>query len=664
MVDPEPESLLFSGDSLLQSIAAREARGALGNAHVVRQIYVAMRLINVRTMQLEEFHSGQAPKYGILSHRWEAEEVTFQDMSDPQIFGKKGYGKIQSAAWFARIKDLSYLWVDTCCIDKNSSSELTEAINSMYRWYKEAQICFAYLTDIEIHKHEISTSIWFTRGWTLQELIAPKNVIFYDKNWVSLGTKDQLAVYLAQATGIALDVLVGKSSPSSCSVAQRMSWASKRKTERIEDRAYSLLGLFDVSMPMLYGEGERSFTRLQEEIIKHSDDHSIFAWDRGHNGFFGGHSGLLATSPSQFTMCQNVVRSSTELVSTGGFALTNVGLSIQLLTVPWGMETYLSILNCNIKNYPHDRLGIFLERLHSSHDEQQFARVQYAGDTVKPVRLEHVMKDTQRRIRRVHVRQLIIDPPLRRWPGFRLHDLKLPGYTPEELVQAEFRFRNSLPHRWRYGPEEMQYAQNYLPNGLLDLPPRPVFFAMPSGRGTAAIIYFPPSKKDKNGERICWMKFGFDEDFRPMCIFGRRRSLWGGNSAHLAVTPESFEDAESTPGEHALLFRNDWIVQNAGDVHIEDIAALWQSRDFCILRGHRDRGIDVKIPFLRLHISVRLEPIPEEYAPYNRPDTLVAEMYIWTISVNCWQDPTGNGRMKTAMGAGELLVKSLDDIFL
>ncbi|KAL6246252.1 hypothetical protein RBB50_006487 [Rhinocladiella similis] len=622
-----------------------------------------MRLINVRTMQLEEFHSGQAPQYAILSHRWEVEEVTFQDMTNPQILGKRGYGKIQSAAWLAKNKGLSYLWVDTCCIDKNSSSELTEAINSMYRWYKEAQICFAFLTDVEIHKHEISTSVWFTRGWTLQELIAPRNVAFHDKNWVFLGTKEQLATYLAQATGIALDVLVGKSSPSSCSVAQRMSWAAKRKTERIEDRAYSLLGIFDVSMPMLYGEGERSFTRLQEEIIKHSDDHSIFAWDRGHKGFFGGYSGLLATSPSQFIMCQNVVRSSRELVSTGGFSITNVGLSIQLLTVPWGMETYLSILNCNIKDHHHERLGIFLERLYSSHHEQQYARIQYAGATVQPVLLEQVMKDSQRRIRHVHVRQIIIDPPLRRWHGFRLHELKLPDYSPRELAHAEFRFRSSLRHKLRYEPEEMQYAQAYLPNGLQALPPRPVFFPMPSGRGTAVIIYLEPSKKDKHGDRVCWMKFGFDEDFCPMCIMGRRRSLWGGNSAHLAVTLDSFDDAENTPGEHALLFRNDWIIKNAGDVHIKDMAALWQSRDFCILRGHRDRGLDVKIPFLRMHISVRLEPVPEGYAPHQRPDSLLAGMQVWTINVNSWQDMSGNGRMKTAMGAGELLVRSLDDIF-
>ncbi|KIX02660.1 uncharacterized protein Z518_08602 [Rhinocladiella mackenziei CBS 650.93] len=620
-----------------------------------------MRLINVRTIQLEEFHSARVPKYAILSHRWESEEVTFQDMSAPKIFGKKGYGKIQSACWLARNKGLLYLWVDTCCIDKTSSSELTEAINSMYRWYAEAEVCFAFLTDVEIHKHEISSSVWFTRGWTLQELIAPKHVSFHDRNWVFLGTKDDLAGYLAQVTGIDLDVLVGIRRPSSCSIAQRMSWASKRKTERLEDRAYSLLGIFNVSMPMLYGEGERSFTRLQEEIIKHSDDHSIFAWDRGLKGYFAGHSGLLATSPSQFSMCQNVVRSSKGLVSTGGFSITNVGLSIQLITMPWGMETYLSVLNCTLKGYPEHRLGIFLERLSSSQDEEQFARVQYDGATVQPIPVEMVLKDSQRRTRRVHVRQTIIDAPLRRWHGFRLHDLDLPGYTAEELLQMSLHFRDSLRPMTRYSPEEIHWAKNLSPHGFAGLPRRPVFFGMPRGRGTVAIIYIPPQRQDKNGERICWIKFGFDQEFSPMCIFGRRRSLWGGNAAHLAVDAESFAAAERSPGEHALLFRNDWIVKNSSCVNTKDIAALWRSRDFCILRGHRDRGLDAKIPFLKVRISIKLEGIPADYAPDIRPpDSLVAGMNVWTINVSSWKDPKGNEGVKTALGASEFVLRSLD----
>ncbi|OQV06805.1 hypothetical protein CLAIMM_11328 isoform 2 [Cladophialophora immunda] len=587
-----------------------------------------MRLINVRTIQLEEVHSSKAPPYAILSHRWENEEVTLQEMSSPKTFGKKGFSKIQSACWLARNKGLSYLWVDTCCIDKTSSAELTEAINSMYRWYQDAEICFAYLTDIEIHKHDIKDSVWFTRGWTLQELIAPKHVGFYDRNWVFLGTKDNLAAKLSTITGIDREVLIGQRRHSSCSIAQRMSWASKRSTERTEDRAYSLLGIFDVSMPMLYGEGEKSFARLQEEIIKRSDDQSIFAWDRGLDGYFGGHSGLLASSPSHFGFCQNVVvPASYGLQVTSGFALTNVGISISLMTLPWAMETYLCILNCSLKDRPQYRLGIFLERLSSSQNAEQYARVQVDGATVLPIPLRTILDDSHGRVRVVHVRPNIIDAPLRRWHGFRLHNFTLPAYTLDEIYQARFHFRKPLESISRYSAEEIGAAKQYHPNGLQGLPPRPLYFSMPrvrgsvmSIRGTAAVIYVPPSRKDKNGERICWMKFGFDEDFRPVCIFGRRKSLWGGNAAHLAVDEDSYYDAEEEPGAQALLFRHDWINRYVCE-NDQEIAALWQKRDFCVLTGVKDWGLDRQIPFLRLRISVRLESIPSNFASDGRPDS-------------------------------------------
>ncbi|OAL39343.1 hypothetical protein AYO20_01213 [Fonsecaea nubica] len=629
-----------------------------------------MRLINVRTIQLEEVYNSRTHRYAILSHRWEEEEVTFQDMSSPKTFGKKGFSKIQSACWVARNKGLSYLWVDTCSIDKSSSAELTESINSMYRWYQDAEICFAYLTDVEIHKTEMKDSVWFTRGWTLQELIAPKHVSFYDRNWVFLGTKDNLAGELSRITGIDRDVLLGQRPPSSCSIAQRMSWASKRSTTRVEDRAYSLLGIFDVSMPMLYGEGERSFTRLQEEIIRHSDDQSIFAWDRGLDGYFGGHNGLLATSPSHFVTCQNVViPASYGLPVTTGFALTNVGISISLMTLPWAMETYLCILNCSLKDCPQYRLGIFLERLSSSQNAEQYARVQIDGATVLPILLRTILDDSYGRVRTVHVRPHISDEPLRRWYGFRLHSFTLPEYTIDEIYQARFHFRNTLPSISRYSAEEMRAAKQYHPNGLLGLPPRPLFFAMPrarggllSIRGTAAVIYVPPSRKDKNGERICWMKFGFDEDFRPVCIFGRRKSLWGGNAAHLAVDEDSYYDAEETPGAHALLFRHDWInrYQCSSD---QEIAALWQKRDFCVLKGVKDWGIDKQIPFLRLRVLVRLENIPANFPPDGRPDSPSPGMNVWTINVDSWKYSGDKEGMKTAMGTGEFVLRSLDDIF-
>jgi hypothetical protein len=632
-----------------------------------------MRLINVRTTQLEEFHSGKAPKYAILSHRWEADEVTFQDMSQPKTFGKKGYAKIQSACWQARIKGLNYLWVDTCCIDKTSSSELTEAINSMYRWYQDAEICFAFLADIETRKQDIKDSVWLTRGWTLQELIAPKMVSFHDRNWVFLGTKGDLSQYLSMCTGIPIEVLVGHSRPSSCSVAQRMSWAARRQTERIEDRAYSLLGIFDVSMPMLYGEGEKSFARLQEEILRHSDDQSMFAWDRGLEGHFGGYSGLLATSPSQFVTCQAVVRAPSQgLPNTGRFELTNVGLSISLMTAPWAMETYLCILHCTLKDYPDIRLGVFLERLSSSQGAEQFARVAFNGNTVLRVPLYVVLQDTQSRIRPIHVRLNILDTPLRRWYGFRLHEFDIPEYSTGEQYRTAFHYRDQFRAFTRYSSDEMRAAKQNSPHGLRALPPRPLFFGMPRGRsdgmepirGTTAIFFVPQSKKDKKGERICWFKFGFDKNFCPTVIFGRRKSLWGGNSAHLATDEDSYYDAEEQPGKHALLFRGDWITQLAPCEDDREIAELWRLRDYCVLKGHRDVGIDRKIPFLRLHMSIKLEPIPPHYPVEGKPSSLLPGMSVWTINVRPWGDGGKNGGTKAAQTTGELLLRGIDDIFM
>jgi len=166
----------------------------------------------------------------------------------------------------------------------------TEAINSIVTWYERAAVCYVFLEDVFLpdgllywrmdagFQKRISSSSWFTRGWTLQELLAPKNVIFSDGNWHRIGDKHDFYEPLFATTGIGRVFLMGWDLISSASVAQRMSWASKRVTTRPEDMAYSLLGIFSVNMPLLYGKGHRAFIRLQEEIMKVSDDQSIFAW--------------------------------------------------------------------------------------------------------------------------------------------------------------------------------------------------------------------------------------------------------------------------------------------------------------------------------------------------------------------------------------------------
>jgi hypothetical protein len=214
------------------------------------------------------------PKYAILSHTWggEEEEVSFMDLMNGAGKRKPGYGKIRFCVNRAWRDGLRYTWVDTCCIDKSSSAELQESINSMFRWYRDAAECYVYLADVSAssasgaNAKSISGSRWFTRGWTLQELIAPPSVRFFSGDGVCLGNKKSLEQSIHDTTGIPLEALQGRIL-SEFTIAERMKWMEKRSTTREEDMAYSTLGIFDVSMPLNYGEGKDSaFRRLREAI--------------------------------------------------------------------------------------------------------------------------------------------------------------------------------------------------------------------------------------------------------------------------------------------------------------------------------------------------------------------------------------------------------------
>jgi hypothetical protein len=227
------------------------------------------------------------PRYAILSHTWTDEEVAFQEFlsKDGDTIrkkeSKKGFIKIMKTCELATEDGIGYVWVDTCCIDKSSSAELTEAINSMWRYYKDAEVCYAYLSDLPRRANvvqELKACKWFTRGWTLQELIAPKKLRFYDETWHFQGTKDEFAEGIHPITKIPPAVLLDPDGLAKLSIAERMTWASKRETTRMEDTAYCLLGIFDINMPLLYGEGNKAFIRLQQEIIKSNNDLSIFGW--------------------------------------------------------------------------------------------------------------------------------------------------------------------------------------------------------------------------------------------------------------------------------------------------------------------------------------------------------------------------------------------------
>ncbi|KAH9902595.1 heterokaryon incompatibility protein-domain-containing protein [Cubamyces lactineus] len=228
--------------------------------------------------------------YAILSHVWQEREQTFQDVQSLQSGGvlysdPRVCPKLRECARIAKAHGFEWMWIDTCCIDKTSSAELEEAINSMFRWYAEARTCFAYLHDVPDDEHELDahrsafrSSKWFTRGWTLQELIAPHDVLFMSTKWTYLGTKASLAGLLEGITGVDAEVLTFSKALCEVSVSRRMSWAATRQTKRTEDEAYSLMGLFGITMPTIYGEGKDAFRRLQEEIMKRTPDLTLLAW--------------------------------------------------------------------------------------------------------------------------------------------------------------------------------------------------------------------------------------------------------------------------------------------------------------------------------------------------------------------------------------------------
>ncbi|KAL2673871.1 hypothetical protein Neosp_012315 [[Neocosmospora] mangrovei] len=299
-----------------------------------------MRLINVRTMALEEFYGDQLPKYAILSHTWGQGEVTFQDWKDPNLASQKaGFAKILGACRQAREDSLEYLWVDTNCIDKTSSAELSEAINSMFAWYRDAVVCYAFLIDVptiptsgQDRFKGFCQSRWFTRGWTLQELLAPEEVIFFDQNWQTIGARSgSLAERISAITQINVNLIKDPSTLVLASVAQKMSWLSRRVTSRVEDMAYCMLGIFDINMPLLYGEGKNAFLRLQEEIVKISTDHTIFCW-YWVESVPGSWTSMLAPTPAAFESSGCYIEPIRDAKSPELFpySFTNAGLSIRL----------------------------------------------------------------------------------------------------------------------------------------------------------------------------------------------------------------------------------------------------------------------------------------------------------------------------------------------
>jgi hypothetical protein len=246
-----------------------------------------MRLLEQKSngeFGLTEFFDDDIPPYAILSHRWGAPttEVSFRDIIDGTGKSKAGYDKIRFCGKQARCDGIQYFWVDTCCINKADFTELSEAINSMFLWYRKATKCYVFISDVSkglgnedddllqsAWKSAFRKSSWFTRGWTLQELIAPTLVEFFSCEGQPLGDRISMEQQLHEITGIAIRALQGDPL-STFSFDEIMFWAKDRNTTRKEDKAYCLLGIFDIHLPLIYGEGDKAFIRLEEEINKHS----------------------------------------------------------------------------------------------------------------------------------------------------------------------------------------------------------------------------------------------------------------------------------------------------------------------------------------------------------------------------------------------------------
>lgn len=447
-----------------------------------------MRFIHTTSLKFHEVSDFDLHKsknsYSILSHRWTwgDDEIAYVDVlsMDSEVKAKGGYAKFTGACALAKKLGYDFLWIDTCCINKTDSVEMGEAINSMYRWYAMSKVCIAYLQDVTTSA-QFSESEWFNRGWTLQELIAPKSVCFYDRNWGYLGNKDSLSKTLVARTNIPADVLKNAKSPQAYSVAQRMSWAAKRTTKRLEDRAYSLMGLFGVNMAMIYGERERAFIRLQEQIISKSTDESIFVWDLdlledSTRDAKQVHCGLLASSPACFARCHDVVSNG----RSRGFRINQFGLSISLPATLYTLGTYLAPLNVK-KDKVHGNCAILLAK-RSGMDS--FVRTSSpSGESI--LMTEKFGTD----LKEFSVASETMETLLHLYPGFWLRKL---GFYDAHIKAHKILERVSSAEDDRLK----------LPDGEV---------------GTAGIIRLSLQESGQPAG-FGWIKLGFDADCQPVCF--------------------------------------------------------------------------------------------------------------------------------------------------
>ncbi|KAK7999489.1 heterokaryon incompatibility protein-domain-containing protein [Apiospora arundinis] len=386
-----------------------------------------MRLLKTDQYKLVEANDIHTlPQYAILSHTWISpkDEITYQDFKqrksdiENDIFKQKGWAKLRKYCDRAARDGWEWAWMDTCCIDKTNPADTQEAINAMFRWYQRAGICYAYLDDVDINsdtsypvpegcdlddiaghdnvadprsdshkalRESLINSKWFTRGWTLQELLAPPYLVFVDRAWRRIGTRESWSDEIREASRIEARHLTHfiPTDFSSCSIAMRFSWASGRHTTVEEDETYSLLGLFGISLPLIYGEGRwRAFNRLQRELITVYNDDSIFAWKLkpSSNELSSGEQqqvhehgrGILAPSIREYWDSSSVEAYGSYANS---FSMTNKGLEINAKRWRRADNPFKSFIRLNCGPGASKLLAIPLERVHDTYDRTKLDEI-------------------------------------------------------------------------------------------------------------------------------------------------------------------------------------------------------------------------------------------------------------------------------------------------
>lgn len=484
----------------------------------------------------------------------------------------------------------------------------------MYRFYERAHICYAYLRDVsldDLHDSFVKSE-WFSRGWTLQELLAPTDLRFYDRHWRLLGDKTSLSHLISAATGIQDDVLTGKRRLQECSVAQRMSWAARRVTSRVEDRAYSLLGIFDVNMTMLYGEGPKSFLRLQEEIIKNLDDHSIFVWE----GLQPGLPGLLASSPSAFASSGDV-RSTRGRNGRHPYSMNNRGLYGLVTLVPYTLDTYVTLLTCTHFNATGQSgaVGLFLRRLH---DDDQFMRVSVHG--------KELIRDGAAWLRQRGVDGVCLsrDISIRQSPSL-LHEME-DAYI--DRIQG-FRLNRELLEA------DSTVDQPFSISGAWDSETRIVSLS-PGSRKIHHVGAIDLGSQERVIEVV---RFGFDYDYNPVIYLTQKGVRYSEREDERGVFVESFRGRSESGkfwggrfmnGSPAALTHKSQCEELPEGILVaymsEDVDGLWA------LQADRLDGLDVYVTDAAGQLA---EDSREDYVGRVRLQrVIVDERLVWDLQLN------------------------------